>query len=271
MPTCLHAEVVSARRRVRRSLGVGESGSDALRVASADDYQTYRDTVKNIDKQALVKVQDERPLDWIPVRLGGGEYPKALALVRQGSGSLDQPAPKLLRTGRQVGRKIIYDKFHIIRYLHPPQADSTKSARARSATPGADSERPSRATCPPMAEKSVLLARRVRASTPAYTEACLRRSYAQAGRWRYGPQTGQGSRNIGRHPHCLPNALQSASAQGILRSPAVYTYRGCALKFWVDWKAQFKRSRLQSYRRFVAMAEKHLDGILILLRQPVRL
>jgi transposase len=41
-----------------------------------------------------------------------------------------------------------------------------------------------------------------------------------------------------------------------------YRYKGCALKFWEAWKAQLKWSRLKPYRQFIRMIERHFDGIL---------
>jgi transposase len=41
-----------------------------------------------------------------------------------------------------------------------------------------------------------------------------------------------------------------------------YRYPGCAQRFWNDWKAQLKWSRLKPYRSFVKMVDRHFDGIL---------
>ena len=41
-----------------------------------------------------------------------------------------------------------------------------------------------------------------------------------------------------------------------------YTYKACARRFWEDWKAQLKWQRMPSYRRFVKMIDRHWDGIL---------
>lgn len=41
-----------------------------------------------------------------------------------------------------------------------------------------------------------------------------------------------------------------------------YTYKGSFLKFWKNWKNQLKWSRLEPYKKFAKMIDKHLDGII---------
>jgi transposase len=50
-----------------------------------------------------------------------------------------------------------------------------------------------------------------------------------------------------------------------------YCYKGCALKFWEAWKAQLKWSRLKPYRRFIRMIKRHFDGILAYCDKKVSL
>jgi transposase len=50
-----------------------------------------------------------------------------------------------------------------------------------------------------------------------------------------------------------------------------YTYKGCMLRFWAGWKAKLKWSRLQPYHEFVRTVESHLDGILAYCDKKVSL
>lgn len=50
-----------------------------------------------------------------------------------------------------------------------------------------------------------------------------------------------------------------------------YSYKGCVLRFWAGWKAELKWSRLKPYHEFVRMVEDHLDGILAYCDKKVSL
>ncbi len=50
-----------------------------------------------------------------------------------------------------------------------------------------------------------------------------------------------------------------------------YRYKGCALRFWAAWKATLKWSRLKSYHKFARMVDDHLDGILAYCDKKVSL
>lgn len=50
-----------------------------------------------------------------------------------------------------------------------------------------------------------------------------------------------------------------------------YSYKACALRFWAAWKAELKWSRLKPYHEFVRMVEDHLDGILAYCDKKVSL
>ncbi len=50
-----------------------------------------------------------------------------------------------------------------------------------------------------------------------------------------------------------------------------YTYKASMLKFWSAWKAQLKWSRLKPYREFVRFVDDHLDGILAYCDKKVSL
>lgn len=50
-----------------------------------------------------------------------------------------------------------------------------------------------------------------------------------------------------------------------------YRYKGCVRKFWENWKSQLKWSRLKPYRKFAKMVDKHFEGILAYCDHPVSL
>jgi transposase len=50
-----------------------------------------------------------------------------------------------------------------------------------------------------------------------------------------------------------------------------YSYKGCALRFWNDWKAELKWTRMKSYRNFVKMVDRHWDGIIVFCDKKVSL
>jgi len=50
-----------------------------------------------------------------------------------------------------------------------------------------------------------------------------------------------------------------------------YKYKGCALKFWQNWKEQLKWSRLDPYKKFAMMIDNHSDGILAYCEKKVPL
>jgi len=50
-----------------------------------------------------------------------------------------------------------------------------------------------------------------------------------------------------------------------------YSYKGCASKFWQNWKEQLKWSRLKPYKKFATMVDNHLDGILAYCEKKVPL
>ncbi len=124
--------------------------------------------------------------------------------------------------------RIIYDKFHVVRHLNE-SLNTVRKAELRRALGGF------RKTL--SGKKFVLLARhaRVRGQAREALDTILAAS----------PR--------------LQKAYWLKESFGHLWS---YRSRTWALKFWTQWKAQLKWSRLPSYRRFVRLVERHLDGIL---------
>lgn len=240
-------------------------------------FGLHRHTIKEIDKEALAKVQAERPLAGITVlgmdEIGVGKGQNYWTLVS----ALEGPrGPEMLnvvegRSERRLKRfwrwfgkeqaaeithavidmcrafensirahcrkkvgeeirvaQIIYDKFHVIRHLNDAlntvrKAELGKAlGRFKKALSG---------------KKFVLFARKahVRARAREALDAILAAS---------------------------PRLLKAHLLKESFGHFWDYTYKGCALRFWEEWKAQLKWSRLRSYRKFVQMVESHLDGIL---------
>jgi len=48
-----------------------------------------------------------------------------------------------------------------------------------------------------------------------------------------------------------------------------FRYRKAALRFWHQWRRRALRSRIPAHRKFTAMLERHLDGILSHCRFPI--
>lgn len=246
----------------------------------------HRHTVKDIDKQALAKVQAERPLDGITVlgmdeiAVGKGhnywtlvsalEGPRGPEMLNVVEGRSEKKLKRFWRwfgkeraaqithavidmcrafeksirahcrkkVGEQVCvAQIIYDKFHVIRHLNEAlntirKAELNKAlGRFKKTLSG---------------KKFVLLKRkaRVRGKAREALDAILAAS-----------------------PRLLKAHLLKESFGHLWN----YTYKGCALRFWADWKAQLKWSRLKPYRKFVAMVESHLDGVLAYCDKKVSL
>ena len=238
--------------------------------ATASLFGLHRHTVKAIDKEAIEEVQANRPLDGITVvgmdeiavgkghdywtlvsALEGPRGPEMLYVVEGRSEKRlkcfwrwfgKERAVKLthavidmcrafensLRAYLSKNLKIIYDKFHVVRHLSEALNTVRKSelrktlGRFRKTLSG---------------KKFLLLKRRARVR--GKTREALDTILAASPR--------------------LKKAYLLKEAFGHLWDS---TYRGCALRFWEEWKAQLKWSRLKPYRKFVRLVERHLDGIL---------
>jgi len=139
--------------------------------------------------------------------------------------------------GVVVVARIIYDKFHVVRHLNEA-LNEVRKAELRNAL--------GRFRKTLSGKKFVLLARRarVRGHAREALDAILAAS----------PK--------------LQKAYWLKESFGHLWS---YRSRTWALKFWRSWVAQLKWSRLASYRRFVRLVERHLDGILAYCDKKVSL
>ena len=274
--------------RVTRALGalIHELCKVTTVKAVAVLFGLHRHTVKDVDKEALTKVQATRPLDGITVlgmdEIGVGkgqnywtlisalEGPRGPEMLNVVEGRSEK---RLKRFWRWFGKKraaeithavidmcrafensirahcrkkvgeevrvaqIIYDKFHVIRHLNDALNDVRKAELGKAL---------GRFKKTLSGKKFVLLARKahVRGRAREALDAILAAS-----------------------PRLLKAHLLKESFGHLWD----YTYKGCALKFWEDWKAQLKWSRLKSYRRFVKMVERHWGGILAFCDKKVSL
>jgi len=231
----------------------------------------HQQTIRNIDKSALEKIQAERPLDGITVlgadeisvgkghnywslfsALEGPRGPELLnivegrwrwfgkaraALITHAVIDMSRTFEKSFRAHCGKDLKIIYDKFHVVRHLNNA-LNAVRKAELRRAL-GSFKKTLS-------GKKFVLLSRRARVR--------------------------------GKAREAL-NAILAASPKlykaHLLKESFVhlwdYRYKGCALKFWEAWKAQLKWSRLKPYRHFIGMIERHFDGILAYCDKKVSL
>jgi len=254
----------------------------------------HRDTVKAIDKAALRAAQQARSLDGITVlgmdeiSVGKGQHywtlvsalegprgPEMLYVVegrsekrlkgfwhwfgtkraaeithavidmcRAFEHSIRAHCRKTIR--QQTGNRsvevvrvaqIIYDKFHVVRHLNDALNTIRKAELGRAL---------GRFKQTLSGKKFVLLTRRARVR----------------GKAREALDT-----ILAASPRLLKAHLLKESF-GHLWS---YRYKGCARRFWGEWKAQLKWSRLKPYRRFVKLVERHWDGILAFCDKKVSL
>jgi transposase len=242
-------------------------------------FGLHRHTVKDIDKEALAEVQAARPLDGITVmgvdEIGVGkghnywslfsalEGPRGPEMLYVVEGRSEK---KLKRFWRWFGKErtvlithavmdmcrafqnsfrahcrkdlqIIFDKFHVVRHLNDALNAVRKAELGRAL---------GRFKKTLSGKKFVLMSRR--------------------------------SRVRGRAREALDAVIAASPRLAkayLLKESFVrlwdFTYKGCALRFWEDWKAQLKWSRLKSYRRFVKMVDRHWDGILAFCDKKVSL
>jgi transposase len=227
-------------------------------------------TVKDIDKKELEKTQSERPLDGIGVlgmdeiAVGKGHHFWTLISALEGPRGAEmlnivegRSEKRLKRFWRWFGKEraaqithavidmcrpfensirahcnrevqIIYDKFHVLLHLN----EALNTVRKAELRKGLGRFKKSLA-----GKKFILLARKARVR--GHAREALDDILAASPRL--------------KKAHLLKESL------GHLWD---YSYKGCALRFWEEWKAQLKWSRLKPYRRFAEMVDRHLHGIL---------
>ena len=238
----------------------------------------HKHTVKNIDKQAMSKVQAQRPLDGLTVlgadeiAVGKGqkywtmisapEGPRGPELLNVVVGRREKSLKKFWKWfGPQraklithavmdmwepfrnsfmkhcPGVKIIYDKFHVIQHLLIALNDVRKAQLAKAL---------GRFKKTLSGKKFILLARQ------AHVRGKAREALNDI---------------LAASPKLLKAHLLKESFGRLWD----YNYKGCVLRFWSDWKAQLKWSRLEPYKEFARMVDDHLDGILAYCDKKVSL
>jgi transposase len=247
--------------------------------AVATLFRLHRHTIKDIDKDALGKIQAERPLDGITVlgvdeigvgkghnywtllsALEGPRGPEMLYVVegrsekrlkkfwrwfgKERTALVTHAVMDMCRAFRNSFRAhcrkdlgIIFDKFHVVRHLNDALNAVRKAELGRAL---------GRFKKTLSGKKFVLMARR--------------------------------SRVRGKAREAL-DAIIAASPKlakaYLLKESFVrlwdFTYKGCARRFWEDWKAQLKWQRMPAYRRFVKMIESHWEGIIAFCDKKVSL
>lgn len=267
--------------RVTRRLArlVHELCKVATVTAVAILFGLHRHTVKTIDKAALQEIQSQRPLDGITVlgmdeiavgkghkywtlvsALEGPRGPELLNIVEGRSqkslkrfwrwfgkeraaeithGVIDmcRAFEKSIRAHCSQEVRIIYDKFHVLRHLN----EALNTVRKDELRKGLGRFKKTLS-----GKKFILLARRAR----------LRRHAREA---------------LDDILAASPKLKKAHLLKESLGHLWDYTYKGCALRFWEEWKAQLKWSRLKPYHKFVNMVERHLDGILAYCDKKVSL
>jgi len=241
-------------------------------------FGLHRHTIKDIDKEALAKVQARRALDGITVlgvdEIGVGkghnywtllsalEGPRGPEMLYIVEGRSEKKLRKFWRWfGKErtaqithavmdmckafaksfrahcPGVKIIYDKFHVMRHLNNA-LNEVRKAEMRGAL--------GRLKKTLSGKKFILMARR------AHVRGKAREALNVV---------------LAASPKLFKAHLLKESFGHLWD----YSYKGSALRFWADWKAQLKWTRMKSYRNFVKMVERHWDGILAFCDKKVSL
>lgn len=242
-------------------------------------FQTlHKHTVKDLDKKAMGTVQAERPLDGLTVlgadeiAVGKGqkywtmisapEGPRGPELLNIVVGRREKSlkkfwkwfGPKRSKLITHVvmdmwepfrnsflkhcpGIKIIYDKFHVVQHLLKALNDVRKAELAMAL---------GRFKKTLSGKKFILLARMARVRGKA------REALTEI---------------LAASPKLLKAHLLKESFGHMWN----YVYKGCVLRFWSDWKAELKWSRLKPYKEFARMVDDHLDGILAYCDKKVSL
>jgi transposase len=241
-------------------------------------FSLHRHTVKDIDKEELAKVQAGRSKEGITVLgvdeigVGKGHHYWTLVSALEGPRGPEllyivegRSEKRLKRFWRWFGKeraarvthavmdmckafaksfrahcpevKIIYDKFHVVRHLNNA-LNEVRKAELRGAL--------GRFRKTLSGKKFVLMARRsrVRGKAREALDAVLAAS---------------------------PKLLKAHLLKESFGHLWDYSYKGCAERFWEDWKAQLKWTRMKSYRNFVKLVERHWDGIVAFCDKKVSL
>ncbi|MDI6890829.1 MAG: ISL3 family transposase [Thermodesulfovibrionales bacterium] len=264
-------EFLEKSKRITKELS--HQVSELCKVMTIEDVATFEhlhwETVKDIDKKAIEKAQTERNLEGISVlgvdeiSVGRGhnywhlisslDGPYGPEMLHVGEGRKEEDLKPFWRWfGKQRARmvthgvmdmakgfinsfrthcpsiKIIYDKFHVMRHLLNALNDVRKAEFKRAG------KKMKGLLC---GKKFILLKRMNNLKGDA------RKALKEL---------------LGVN-HRIYKAHLLKESFGQLWS---YTYKGAARRFWENWKEQLKWQRLEPYKKFANMIDRHIDGIL---------
>ena len=267
---------------VQVTLGLSRLASELCKVMTNKAVGIFlglhKHTVKELDKQSMSKVQAERSLDGLTVlgmdeivveegqnywtMISAPEGPRGPELLNIVAGRKEKSLKKFWKwfgpdRAKKItqavidmwepfrnslrkhcpGIKIIHDKFHVIQHLLDALNEVRKSELSKAL---------GRFKKTLSGKKFVLLARQ--ANVRGKAREALNDILAAS-----------------------PKLLKAHLLKETLGQLWDYTYKGSMLKFWADWKAKLKWSRLKPYHEFVRMVEDHLDGILAYCDKKVSL
>jgi len=266
--------------RVTRALAalVAELCKVTTLKAVAAFFGLHRQTVKGIDKQAVAKVQAERPLDGIAVlgadeiAVGKGQHywtlvsalegPRGPELLHIVEGRSEKRLKRFWRWfGKERAKRITHAVIDMCRAFENSFQEHCKGVKiiydkfhvVRHLNEALNSVRKAELRCALghfkktlSGKKFILLKRRarVRGKAREALDAILVAS-----------------------PRLYKAHLLKESFGHLWD----YRYKGCAVKFWNAWKAQLKWSRLKPYRSFAQMVDRRLHGILTYCDKKVSL
>lgn len=242
-------------------------------------YRLHRHTVKDIDKEALAKIQAERPLDGITVlgvdeiAVGKGHHYWSLVSALEGPRGPEllyvvegRSEKKLKRFWRWFGKERTAKITHAVMDMCRAFRNSFRAH--------------CRKDLQIIFDKFHVI-RHLNDALNTVRKAELGRALGRFKKTLSGKKfvlMARRSRVRGKAREALDAVIAASPRLAkayLLKESFVhlwdYTYRGSALKFWEGWKAQLKWSRLKSYRRFVKMVDSHLDGIMAFCDKKVSL
>jgi transposase len=257
----------------RQTIELAHQVSELCKVMTVEDVAVFEhlhwQTVKDIDKRAIQKAQSERSLEGITVlgvdeiSVGQGhnywhlissfDGPNGPEVLYVGEGRREEDLKPFWRWfGKERAKKIthgvmdmakgfinsfkancpsikiIYDKFHVMRHLLNA-LNEIRKAEFRSA------------------------GKKMRGILTGKKFILLKRMSNLRGEARKALKRLLSVNNRIYKAHLLKESF------GQLWS---YTYKGAAKRFWGNWKEQLKWQRLEPYKKFAKMIDRHIDGIL---------
>jgi len=236
------------RRALVAQLGAPEDHLDGLRRIAIDEFairrgQQYATVVLDLDRKRVVWIargRDQAALHGLFAALG----PARCGALEAIAVDMWKPYAAEIRAHCPQAA-VVYDRFHIVATYGRDVVDRVRvdetNRLAKAAGPGAvrDARRVIKGA------RWLLLRNKASLSTPA--ERVRLRELLRANRALF-------------IVYVLKDDLKRLWAY---RSPAA------ARRFWLEWRRRALRSRIPALRKFTAMLERHLDGILSHCRYPI--